>query len=112
MYGGLRMSTEKQGSAELPKAPARAPANHATVSVTLSLGCIEEILGTDSLAALLSIHYPRDLRKLKRQLALAGANAASVQYVPKSTGVLTIEQRVKRGLATPEEEAAYWESTI
>jgi hypothetical protein len=52
------------------------------------------------------------LKKLLKQQALANAGASSIQYVPKNTGVLTLEQKVKKGLATPEEEACYWESTI
>ena len=85
---------------------------HATVSLTLSIACINEILSHDILVDILSEHYPRDLRKLRKQQALAQAGAASVQYVPKSTGVLTLEQKVKRGLATPEEEATYWSEQL
>lgn len=85
---------------------------HATVSLTLSIACINEILSYDILVDILSEHYPRDLRKLRKQQALAQAGAASVQYVPKSTGVLTLEQKVKRGLATPEEEATYWSEQL
>ena len=86
--------------------------DHATVSITLSIACITEILANEELVSTLTELYPRDLKKLLKQQALAQAGAASVQYVPKSTGVLTLEQKVKRGLATPEEEASYWENTI
>jgi hypothetical protein len=85
---------------------------YATVSITLSIACINEILANEELVSILSTQYPRDLKKLLKQQALANAGASSIQYVPKSTGVLTLEQKVKKGLATPEEEAAYWESTI
>ena len=87
-------------------------APYSTVSITLSIACINEILSNTELVSTLTEHYPRDLKKLLKQQALAQAGAASVQYVPKSTGVLTLEQKVKRGLATPEEEASYWENTI
>jgi hypothetical protein len=87
-------------------------APYATVSITLSIACINEILSNEELVSTLSTNYPRDLKKLLKQQALANAGASSIQYVPKNTGVLTLEQKVKKGLATPEEEAAYWESTI
>jgi hypothetical protein len=85
---------------------------YATVSITLSIACINEILANEELVSILSTQYPRDLKKLLKQQALANAGASSIQYVPKNTGVLTLEQKVKKGLATPEEEACYWESTI
>ena len=83
------------------------------ISVTLCLSTVRAILSNPELVASIEASYPRDLKKLRKHLAVASTNPELVPaYQPKSDGVLTLEQKVQRGLASIEEQAEYWESKL
>lgn len=77
--------------------------------ISLSLPAIEYILAN---CPELAKHHNSDYKLLAKAVITSQAGLRHTLVAKNHIAQLTIEQKIAKGLATPEEEFAYWENNI